>query len=66
MTSTVSEGERALNGTVLEVLNVEPEHRLQGRVGGDLVAQVHVATADVCLAKAFKISMKIVEDLLQL
>ena len=54
MAPAVSEGVGALDRTVFELLDVQAEHRLQGRVRGDPVTQVHVATTDVGFAKALK------------
>jgi hypothetical protein len=54
VSATVSERVRALNRAILEVWNVQTEHRLQGRVGGDLVAQVELAAADVGFAETWK------------
>ena len=54
MAPAVGEGVGALDRTVFELLDVQAEHRLQGRVRGNPVAQVHVATTDVGFAKTLK------------
>ena len=51
MASAVREGVSALYRTVLELLHVQPEHRLEGRVGRDMVAQVQRATIEVGFAE---------------